>query len=325
VAQTQSAVGEFAAAEDRARCGPVVAIRVSEWRSGLRHEPRAEAPRLELAVEFVRLCEAADRNVAEAVRHFARHADGAVLIESASNLRVASATAVVGAFHNAVMRVIPGADPRVVLADMQAFGDAHRREVVLWASTHADGDVGQAAHDAGLRLVSTAVGMAIRTPPAEPVVSAMVELVEISDTAGVAAFADIHQRVFGEAGEPPAAVAHFASSGALLAPTVSAFVAHVNGRAVSCAMVMSTGREAGVYWVATRPDARNQGYGELVTRAATRAAFEHGASVVVLQATKPGVPLYRKIGFASFTSYRRYLRPPPTPRLPGNDGGACQR
>jgi ribosomal protein S18 acetylase RimI-like enzyme len=190
---------------------------------------------------------------------------------------------------------------------MQAFGVGHRRDLVLWASTHADGDVAQAAHDVGLRLRSTAVGMAIRMPPAEPVVPAMVELVHITDTAGVAAFADVHQRVFGEAGQPPEAVAHFASSGALLAPNVSAFVAQVNGRALSCAMVMSTGREAGVYWVATRPDARNRGYGELVTRAATRAGFEHGASVVVLQATKPGVPLYRKIGFASFTSYRRYL------------------
>lgn len=95
---------------------------------------------------------------------------------------------------------------------------------------------------------------------------------------------------------------------------MSAFVAKVNGRALSCAMVMSTGRVARVYWVATRPDARNHGYGELVTRAATRAGFEHGASVVVLQATTPGVPLCRKIGFASFTSYRRYLRSPQAPR-----------
>ena len=52
---------------------------------------------------------------------------------------------------------------------------------------------------------------------------------------------------------------------------------------------------------------RAHGHGELVTRAATRAGFEHGASVVVLQAAKPGVTLYRRIGFASFTSYRRYL------------------
>lgn len=45
-----------------------------------------------------------------------------------------------------------------------------------------------------------------------------------------------------------------------------------------------------------------------MTRAATQAAFEHGADLVILQATEPGAPVYRKIGFQSFTSYGRYIR-----------------
>jgi ribosomal protein S18 acetylase RimI-like enzyme len=64
-----------------------------------------------------------------------------------------------------------------------------------------------------------------------------------------------------------------------------------------------------VYWVATSPAARRRGFGELVTRAAVRAGFEHGADLVVLQATAAGEPVYRKIGFDTFTQYGRYLSP----------------
>jgi len=86
-------------------------------------------------------------------------------------------------------------------------------------------------------------------------------------------------------------------------------VVRVGGQPVSRAMVISTGRAAGVYWVATRADMRNRGYGELVTRAAVRAGFDHGAHVVVLQATERGRPMYRKMGFAPVTSYDRYCSP----------------
>jgi ribosomal protein S18 acetylase RimI-like enzyme len=112
--------------------------------------------------------------------------------------------------------------------------------------------------------------------------------------------------VFRESGRPVAPVAHFASPGALLAPDTAAFVARVGDRPVACAMAVMSGAEAGVYWVATRPDARRRGIGELVTRAAVRAGFERGARVVVLQSTEQGVPLYRRLGFSALTGYARY-------------------
>lgn len=197
-----------------------------------------------------------------------------------------------------------------MLADAHAFGTARDRTIILWASKHRDRDLAEAARDAGLRFRSAAVGMAIERPPGWPVVSADVELIRITDSTDVAGFAEVHEHLFAEGGQPAKAVAHFASPAALLASNVSAFAVRVDGQPVSCAMVISTGREAGVYWVATRADARNRGYGELVTRAAVRAGFEHGAHVVVLQATERGRPMYRKMGFVPIISYSRYCTAP---------------
>ncbi|GAB3922614.1 hypothetical protein GCM10029976_011520 [Kribbella albertanoniae] len=114
-----------------------------------------------------------------------------------------------------------------------------------------------------------------------------------------------------------AAVAHFASPGALLSRDAVAFVVRFAGQPVACAMTVLSGGSAGVYWVATRADARRRGFGELATRAAVRAGFEYGARVVTLQSTEQGVPLYRKLGFAPFTTYPRYVVPGPVGPDPG--------
>jgi ribosomal protein S18 acetylase RimI-like enzyme len=256
-------------------------------------------------VKRSRLCRAADRNAAEAIRHFARHADGATLTESTSSLLVASSTAYPGAWHNAAMPVGPDVDYAAVLAEARVFEAAHRRNLVLWTASHWSTDL---AHVADLRHRSAVVGMATDMPPPQVAVPSDVELVRVTDSEGVAAFEAVHTQVFRDAGQPPEAVAHFASSRILLAPNVTAFVALVKGRALSCAMVINTGREAGIYWVATHPDARNRGLGSLVTRAVTRAGFEQGANIVVLQATPSGAAVYRRIGFTDFTIYDRYMR-----------------
>ncbi|MFC5264655.1 GNAT family N-acetyltransferase [Kribbella qitaiheensis] len=97
--------------------------------------------------------------------------------------------------------------------------------------------------------------------------------------------------------------------GVLLAPNVAAVVARANGTAVSCAMLIQSGRAAGVYWVATSAAARNRGLGTLVTGAVVRLGFEYGAEVVVLQATELGALVYQKMGFTAFTDYQRFLLP----------------
>lgn len=248
---------------------------------------------------------ACDRNIAAALRHFAIHAENAVLSESRSALLVAAAVPFAGAFHNAAFRLDAGSND--VLEELSAFSARWERDLILWASTRRDGDLARAASAAGLRLQSSTVGMAIEEPPGPPVVPGGTELHRVTDAAGVACFAAVHEQLFRDSRRPVGAVAHFASPGALLAPEVAAFVLLVDARPVACAMIVVSGQEAGVYWVATRSDARRRGFGEIVTRAAVRAGFEHGARVVVLQSSELGLPLYRRLGFEPFSEYLRFL------------------
>lgn len=48
--------------------------------------------------------------------------------------------------------------------------------------------------------------------------------------------------------------------------------------------------------VGTLPAFRRRGLGELVSRAATNAAFEQGADIVALEASSMARPLYSKLG-----------------------------
>ena len=260
-------------------------------------------------MDELRLCAAADRNVEDAVEHFARYGDGALSSRRAGTLLVASATDFVGAFHNAALRVAADADPRRVVDEVRSFGRAHGRDIVLWASTHRDDDLAAQARAEGLQLRSTALGMALDAPPTAPALPPDTELVQVMDRSGVDEFAAVHRSVFRDGGRDVGAVEHFASPGALLAPNVAAVVARVNGTPVSCAMVIHSRPVAGVYWVATTAAARNRGLGTLVTGAVARRGFEYGADVVVLQATALGAPVYRRMGFVPFTDYQRFLVP----------------
>jgi hypothetical protein len=55
--------------------------------------------------------------------------------------------------------------------------------------------------------------------------------------------------------------------------------------------------------VATRPDAQRRGLGDAVTRRAGNEAFVRGAACVVLQASKFGEPVYRRMGYREIARY----------------------
>jgi ribosomal protein S18 acetylase RimI-like enzyme len=254
-------------------------------------------------MNIAELCELADRNAADAARLFAENEPGAVLDERHGTLLIASATPMSSLFHSAARRVDPTAEPRAVLAAVAAFGQEWQRDMALWLSAATDGDVVKVAEAAGMAHRFSLAGMAIQAAPSEGATPPEVELVRVSDPAGVADFARVHGELFEAAGRPFEGAAHFASAGVLLAPNVVGYVAYLDGRPAACAMVVHTGRVAGLFEVATSTDARRRGLGELVSRAATRAGFEFGAEAVVLQATALGEPVYQRIGFEKITEY----------------------
>ena len=256
------------------------------------------------------LQQASDLSVVHTLRHFASHAHGATLRQGSSAVMVASDRPYDGAFHNAGIRQSPLPSAHDVVDELREFAADHGRPITLWTGAHRDDDLAAVAVTEGLPLHSTAVGMATEVCPPEPDPPDGVELTQVRGLARVADFAEVHHELLRSVGDPSHAAAHFASPGALLAPNVTAFVARAGGRPLSCAMAVVAGRVACVCRVATKPEARRRGLGELVARAATTASFRGGADVVVLQATVQGEPVYRKLGFVPVTNYHRYLLTP---------------
>lgn len=90
------------------------------------------------------------------------------------------------------------------------------------------------------------------------------------------------------------------------------FLGYLDGQPVSTASVHLSHGIAGIYTVATLPEARRQGIGGAVTLAALHLAREAGYRVASLQATEMGRPVYARLGFADRFPILMYRWPPPT-------------
>jgi RimJ/RimL family protein N-acetyltransferase len=94
-----------------------------------------------------------------------------------------------------------------------------------------------------------------------------------------------------------------------LAPHVDARIVLEDDQPVAGALLLFSHGIAGVYWVGTIAAARGRGHAERAMRAISNYAFDLGARAVVLQATPFGEPVYRRIGYHTFTRYPQYLVP----------------
>ena len=71
----------------------------------------------------------------------------------------------------------------------------------------------------------------------------------------------------------------------------------LDGRPVATVGVIEAAGAAGVYYVATLPEARRRGIAAALTREALRAARDSGVTVGILQASSMGQPVYERLGF----------------------------
>jgi ribosomal protein S18 acetylase RimI-like enzyme len=88
--------------------------------------------------------------------------------------------------------------------------------------------------------------------------------------------------------------------------SVRCFLAHEHGQPVGTSVVVLSGRAAGIFNVITAPEARGRGVGALVTDAALRAAREAGHRIAVLESSRMGYNLYRRLGFEEYCKIGHY-------------------
>ena len=74
-------------------------------------------------------------------------------------------------------------------------------------------------------------------------------------------------------------------------------IAWQDGRAVACGSAYVTGETAGIYNIATLPEARGRGIGYAVTAWLMEDARRRGCREAILHASSDGFPVYERLGF----------------------------
>ncbi len=86
------------------------------------------------------------------------------------------------------------------------------------------------------------------------------------------------------------------------------FLGYYRGEPVSCSMLTLMAGVAGIYCVATTPEARGRGAGMATTAEALSVAHGLGYQMAVLEASEDGYPVYLKLGFKDYGKIIWYLR-----------------
>jgi GNAT superfamily N-acetyltransferase len=121
---------------------------------------------------------------------------------------------------------------------------------------------------------------------------------------------DEHRRIVATVfGMPLEMVERLFTDAMMTSREIETYVGYVEGEAVATSALLAFERVAGVYSVATLPEARGRGFGEAMTWQCVRRGAELGCVISALQASEMGRPIYERMGYRLVSPYRTFHRP----------------
>jgi GNAT superfamily N-acetyltransferase len=249
-----------------------------------------------------------DLNFAESIRETARWRAESEILEFHDLLLVAGSDNTTAT--NFAVRLHRGASPdaATVLDKCSSFYGGRECSYSLHVRRHADADLEEALHKVPLKLIFNMPVMIMDRPIESPELPAGVKLRSITDKQGAYDFVSILMDSYRDLGMSPAAgFSMFNAPERILQPHCSFCIAYYNEKPASCAMLLYSHSIAGIYWVGTTREARGKALASACVATVANEALNRGISHVVLQASKFGEPVYRRLGFTEITRYLWYM------------------
>lgn len=248
-----------------------------------------------------------NENYLESIRAHAAFQNPCEVLERDGIFLVAGASNFPGSYWNAAARTSLSVKPKDMDEAARAFFARKKRMFTFSVVGKQDGDLAKYLLENGYETRSEIPCMSVVKPLPVRDVPAGVDIAPMIATRQILDFIELSVAAYGELGVPEKHLrAMFSRPEALLDKGILGVVAYRGAEPVATAFALMSGEGAGLYWVGTKPGANRGGLGSLCTTLATNAAFERGAKVVTLQASKFGEPVYQRLGFETYDTLTRY-------------------
>ena len=248
-----------------------------------------------------------NENYLESIRAHAAFQNPCDVHDSGGILLVAGASSFPGSYWNAAARDNLSVDPGDLAQAARAFFAPKKRMYTFSIIEKQDSDLEEYLLDNEYEVRFEIPCMSVTKPLPPRALPEGVHIETMSNAKHTKDFVEVSVLAYAMLGLPEVHTrAMFSKPEALLDKNIIGIIAYRGDEPLATAIVLMTGEGAGLYWIGTRPNAQRLGLGALMTVQTTNMAFDAGAKVVTLQASKFGEPVYQRLGFETYDKLRRY-------------------
>jgi hypothetical protein len=232
--------------------------------------------------------------------------DGVLLFSTASRYP--------GPFCNGVLRWSDGVEDAELLERARAFFGPRERAFVVWVRDHADSSLGARLLAEGFTERQPAGGLqalaadAPLTVPGPLPTDCRIEQVRTAE--GFGDYLDVAAEAWQLADAPrPVAEDVLFPLASLAEPDMRAYVLYRGERALAICSLFLSAEAGGLQWIGIRPEASGQRLARHAVAHAAAASFDAGRSMLVVQASRQGTPVWTGMGLRRVSAYHRFLSP----------------